>query len=97
MTLLTGVSCLSAAPTQSSNNELIRRQLQIFFFSEKTKSTKTSSPYGARSDRTLTFQRVVTQNSILQSQICFKATVNIIYHFTVLAFVAFSIQSKDTC
>ena len=45
MTLLTGVSSLSAAPTQSLNNESIRRQLQIFFFSEKTKSTKTSSPY----------------------------------------------------
>ena len=81
ITWLTEDSCLYAAPTQSLNNKLIRRHLQIFFFSEKTKST--SPTFGVTSDKTLTYQRVVPQNSILQCQISFhfirvsnKATVS---------------------
>ena len=57
LTWLTEASCLYAGPTQSSNNELIRRYLQIFFFSEKTKSTRPA--FRIICGKTLTYQRVV--------------------------------------
>ena len=54
LTWLTEARFLYAAPTQSSNNELIRRYLQIFFFSEST-----WPPFGVICGKTPTCQRVV--------------------------------------
>ena len=54
LTWLTEARFLYAAPTQSSNNELIRRFLQIFFFSEST-----WPPFGVICGKTPTCQRVV--------------------------------------
>ena len=70
ITWLTEASCLYAAPTQSSNSELIRPEFTDFFISEKAKSTKTSPLFGVTSDKTLAYQRaVVIKLNIAESDI----------------------------